>query len=426
MFQKYKIISDFKEKYREDWRKIAYNDIDEWNELLRVVSVITRDDKKAIDTEKLKIKQDQSKQELLAQEELRLNRLREQELFKEEQLKQQIEEERAKQKEIEKQRKAVEQEKRLREQEEIRRIEEENKAIVEKALREAKNDDEKNKATFLSFVAKMQEIEDKFSKDPNNIIALESALRKFQVVVNDYYSFKATLDKRELQRALNVWGINQDTLKQYEVRMAELVGQWEKTIEEKKAEKEVKKKEEEEKKKRVEKRKKEIEKIVNQIKNIDEEISPLYLTQYASDRDSMTSKERIKLYDKILKLYNIYSDIKNKQMSKYEYGYLLEKYPEWEIFKRIKDDYLGKETNAIRELQQLEKAAEEAAKAAAQVREYSKEEVDSWSFSKVKSFLREKGFLTSDGLIGPKKGVDPDDVRFAYNAHQRFVRKGEK
>jgi hypothetical protein len=59
-------------------------------------------------------------------------------------------------------------------------------------------------------------------------------------------------------------------------------------------------------------------------------------------------------------------------------------------------------------------------------KEYTKEEVDSWSFSKVKSFLREKGYLTTDGLRAPKKGVDPDDVRFAYNAHSRFVYKGEK
>jgi len=45
------------------------------------------------------------------------------------------------------------------------------------------------------------------------------------------------------------------------------------------------------------------------------------------------------------------------------------------------------------------------------------------SMAELRSFLADKGYLTDEGLRGPKKGVDPDDVRFAYNAYQRGERK---
>ncbi len=360
MYQTYKIVEKFRNKHRQIWGQIANNDLDKWNKLLEEIPRFTLEDKSSID---LKI---QEKKEL---------------------------------------------DKKILEA--IKQTEEENRAIVERIAAKAQNDDQKNAATFLKFVEDMQKIEDRFIKDANNIPALESALRKFQVLVNEFYSFKATLDKKELQRALTNASLTENSLKQYETRMAIKIGEWEKQIQNKKEE--IQRKEE-----LKEKRMKQLNEFIEYSKTIDEEISPLYLTKYASDRDIMTLKQRIILYDKIFKLFKKYKDKKKDLVITEKEFYGIEaKYPEIEIFKRIEDDYLVKESIAIDKLKQLEEEA-------AQVREYSKEEVDRWSFSKVKSFLREKGFLTSDGLIGPKKGVDPDDVRFAYNAHQRFVRKGEK
>jgi hypothetical protein len=59
-------------------------------------------------------------------------------------------------------------------------------------------------------------------------------------------------------------------------------------------------------------------------------------------------------------------------------------------------------------------------------RNYSKDEIDAMSKAELISFLEDRGFITAEGIRGPKKGVDPDDVRFAYNAYQRAERKGAK
>jgi hypothetical protein len=54
-------------------------------------------------------------------------------------------------------------------------------------------------------------------------------------------------------------------------------------------------------------------------------------------------------------------------------------------------------------------------------RNYSKEEIDAMSRDELRSFLDERGFITETGglIRAPRKGVDPDEVRFAYNAWQR-------
>jgi hypothetical protein len=397
MYNTYKSILEFKKKYDErEWKKIAYEDLSDWDELLKTIRKLTSDDKKEIDkkfmdkeTEKMRIEQEKEEKT----EKIRLDLLA---------------------KYQEENRKAMEEdEKRQQLAQELKARERENAEIVAKALEQAKNEDQKNVARFKNFIEKMTLIENSFLKDPNNIQTLESNIKKFQVIINDYYTFKATLDKDELRRALIEWGISNDDLKTFEKQMATKNGEWEKLIADKKA---TKQKEQDEKEKRVKTRQKEIQSFVNKIKKIDEEISPLYLTEYASDKDSMTSSQREKLYNKILKLYNSYSDTK-RSMSDYEYKYVLEANPEWEIFKTIKQEYLGNEREAIKQLKEEEKKPK---------KEYTKEEVDSWSFSKVKSFLTEKGYLTDDALRAPKKGVDPDDVRFAYNAYSRFARKGEK
>jgi hypothetical protein len=397
MYDAFKSVLQFKNKYDErEWKKIAYEDLSDWNELINQVRSITSRDyatinKEFMDREIEKMRIEQKKEEKA--EKIRLEQLAK------------LQEENRKRMEEDEKRKQIAQELKARERE--------NAEIVAKALEQAKNEDQKNVARFKTFIEKMTLIENSFLKDPNNLQTLESNIKKFQVIINDYYTFKSSLDKDELRRALIEWGISNDDLKTFEKQMATKNGEWEKLIADKKA---AKQKEQDEKEKRVKIRQKEIQSFVDKIKKIDEEISPLYLTEYASDKDSMTSSQREKLYNKILKLYNTYSDTK-RLMSEYEYKYVLEANPEWEIFKRIKQEYLGNEREAIKQLKEEEKKPK---------KEYTKEEVDSWSFSKVKSFLREKGFLTSEALIGPKKGVDPDDVRFAYNAYQRFARKGEK
>ena len=302
-----------------------------------------------------------------------------------------------------------EDEKRRKIQAELKAREKENAEIVAKALEQAKNENQKNAARFKSFIEKMTLIENSFLKDPNNIQALEKNIQKFQVIINDYYTFKSTLDKDELRQALSEWGISNDDLKLFEKQMAIKNGEWEKLIADKKA---IKKQEEEEKQKRVEKRQKEINKIKDKIQNIDEEIGSLYLTEYASNKDAYTYKQREKLYNKIVKLYTAYQDEK-KKLSAYEYKYLLEANPEWEIFATIKAEYLSIEPNLIEE----KKKEEETSK------EYTKEEVDSWSLDKVKNFLTKKGFRNDEGIIAPKKGKDPDDVRYAFNAYQRLIKK---
>ena len=153
--------------------------------------------------------------------------------------------------------------------------------------------------------------------------------------------------------------------------------------------------------------------IKDKIQKIDEDISDLYLTEYASNKGSYTLKQRIKLYDKIVRLYTAYQDEK-KKLSQYEYNYLLEANPEWEIFSTIKAEYLSNEKELIK---QLKKQEEETPK------EYTKEEIDTWSLDKIRKFLTKKGFRNDTNIIAPKKGKDPDDVRFAYNAYQRLIKK---
>jgi len=49
---------------------------------------------------------------------------------------------------------------------------------------------------------------------------------------------------------------------------------------------------------------------------------------------------------------------------------------------------------------------------------YDEAEVNKWSKEEVQKFLRNEGYLTDEGVIAPKKGVAPEDVRWAYNLLQ--------
>ena len=297
---------------------------------------------------------------------------------------------------------------------ELKAREKENAEIVAKAFAEAKNIDQQNAAKLKEFIAKMTLIENAFLKDPNNIQALQQQLNKFVVLINDFYTFKSTLDKKELQRALDEWGISNNDLKMFEAHMANKTSEWEKLITDKRNAKEQEKQQAEEKKV---KRQAEIRKIVDKIKTIDEKIGELYLENEREEiRDAMTISQRIKLYDKILKLYNTYSDTK-RMMSQYEYNYVSDANPEWEIFKRIKDNYLSKERDIIKKLEE-EKSKKKT------IPEYkTKEEVEALSKQEVKDLLIAFNVLIDGSLIyanvPPTDTKGRKDIRWAYNAFNR-------
>jgi hypothetical protein len=183
---------------------------------------------------------------------------------------------------------------------------------------------------------------------------------------------------------------------------------------------EAKQREEEERQREreYEQRYEEIEKIASKIKDYDEEISDLYLEYEREEiRDVMTASKRTKLYNSIVKVYNRYIDEKAK-LNKSEYKTLFDINPEWEIFDRVKNDYLSKELKLIEKAKKKPKKEKTPSPPRA-ARNYSKEEIDAMSMAELRSFLADKGFLTDEGLRAPKKGVDSDDVRFAYNAYQR-------
>ncbi len=176
-----------------------------------------------------------------------------------------------------------------------------------------------------------------------------------------------------------------------------------------------------ERKKGEEKRKK-MNQIASKIKDYDEEIGELYLEYEREEiRDTMTASKRTKLYNDIQKVYNKYIAEKAK-LKQGELASLNKEHPEWEIFDRVKNDYLSKELDLIEKAKKKPKKSPSPPRAA---RNYSKDEIDAMSMAEVRSFLADKGYLTDEGLRAPKKGVDPDDVRFAYNAYQRGERKGK-
>ena len=159
-------------------------------------------------------------------------------------------------------------------------------------------------------------------------------------------------------------------------------------------------------------RQKEVEKIITKIKDIDEEISPLYYTQYESEKGSMTVLQRTKLYDKIIKLYNKYSDLK-KELSQGEFRQLEQSYPEIESFATIKRDYIVAERELIKQLEKKKTIPEYK----------TKEEVEALSKAEVRDLLIAFNVLTDEGLIyanvPPTDTKGRKDIRWAYNAYNR-------
>ena len=176
----------------------------------------------------------------------------------------------------------------------------------------------------------------------------------------------------------------------------------------KEEEKQIKKDEEKQKKEREKK----VEKIIRRIKDIDEEMSPLYYTEYESEKGSMTLPQRRKLYNKILKYYNEYSDLK-KELTQKEFKELEESYPEIESFAIIKRDYIVAERDLIKQLETRKTIPEYK----------TKEQVEALSKDELESILIAFNVLTDEGLIyanvPPTDTKGRKDIRWAYNAYNR-------
>jgi hypothetical protein len=129
----------------------------------------------------------------------------------------------------------------------------------------------------------------------------------------------------------------------------------------------------------------------------------------------MTINQRTKLYDKILKLYNKFI-IEKQKLSQKEYeGLQGQQHPEWEMFKRIKDEYLNKEGKNI------DKLKIEESRAATSVRIYTRAELDAMSIKDIEKLL----IYSDDGstIMAPEKGITSQQDRDIYNAWNRKMNK---
>ena len=316
----------------------------------------------------------------------------------------------AKRREEEKQRKQEEQRKKKeaedlakQEQEEIQRILEQQKQLAEK--------DEYAKMAYdiKTIIAKLEEINTLFDNTAkNNIQQKNIYLQRYEKNVKEYYDYKSSIPRNawnNVYKALGK-GIDEKFISGVEKEFDRNIKKFKKNIEEVSVEKE-KEKEKQEEIKKV--RKELMEQVRIKISDIDDEISYLYLTEYESNKGTMTSKKRTALYNKILKLYNSYL-FEKKKISQNEFIGLEKDNPEWEIFQQIKNDYLDTELQKIKQMETIP--------------EYkTKEEVEALSKTELREILTAFNVLTSEGLIydnvPPTDTKGRKDIRWAYNAYNR-------
>jgi hypothetical protein len=369
-----------------------------------------REEIRKIEEEQKKIKELKQKE---ASEKNRLKQLEENARKKAEQRKRLEEEEVAKEaynarkKEEEKQRKAEEQRKKKeaedlvkQEQEEIQRILEQKRQLGEK------NEYAKMAADINIIIAELEKINTTFDNaSRNNLTQKESLLKKYEKNVKEYYDYKSSIPKNAF---INVYkalgkGIDEKFLLALEKEFDRNIKKFKKDIDEVSLEKQ---KQEEIKNKRKEL----MENVKSKINDLEEEISPLYLTEFSSNKDTMRIVQRQRLYVKISKLYNSYL-FEKKKISQNEY-YSIEQ-PEWEMFKRIKDEYLDTE---LKEIEKMETKKT--------IPEYkTKEEVEALSKTELREILTAFNVLTDEGLIysnvPPTTTTGRKDIRWAYNVYNR-------
>jgi uncharacterized protein with von Willebrand factor type A (vWA) domain len=188
----------------------------------------------------------------------------------------------------------------------------------------------------------------------------------------------------------------------------------------------------EEQLKAKEKRREEIAIIKANINDLEEEISDLWLRKFQGE--SLTISERDRLYDKIYKLYTK-AILEKKKLTDKDYKQLYKTNPEWEIFDRVKKEYLDIEAKAlaadkkVRDEEAIQKAKEKSKSKAKTKesketsREWTKDEIEAMTKGQLKQFLTDVGVLTDEGLIyanvPPTNTTGPKDIRYAYNAYKR-------
>jgi len=386
----YNDVIKFKNSYNiGDWRKIAYKDFIGWEELIN-------NSKALILNENIYIKD-----------------------FNDEA----IREYNAKKKEEEKKKKEEERLKKQQEEEMIKKGQEQ----IAKQIEREKSFANKNAqivAELKGKVLDLQKVKLSFEKtDKMNISKKESDLRKYKAILDDVLITIDDLPKKDLPSIYKNWGITEEDLK-YEIKiMKSLLKTFAKDIEDTKAIKE-------EQLKAKEKRREEIAIIKANINDLEEEISDLWLRDFAGN--SLTISERDRLYDKIYKLYTKFILEKNK-LSKNEFdGILATTEPEWELFNRVKKEYLDIEAKALaadkktRDEEAIQKAKEKSkskAKTKETSREWTKDEINDLSIKELEQILRDSGVLEGKVIDYSKVPEGQGYIRWAYNA---FIRKTKK
>lgn len=309
---------------------------------------------------------------------------------------------------------------------ELSKIERDQKAKIDKAQKAALEEEQKQKEEELKRILEEEEkTNDKYQKKANDIkkilITLKEAKEKFDKIDKNNVSgrekklkiLETTLEElNQYKQGIKLWewlpiyeklDMNEKQLEEIESKYYINILEMKKQIEKASIEKE-------EKKKIQEKRKQLQEDVKSKIMDIDEKISELYLTKYANDKGIMTAKQRLALYDKIVKLYKDYFIWKGK-ITPNEFAGIVQQ--EWEIFDIIKRDYIDTELDEIKKIEETKTIPEYK----------SKEEVEALSKVKLANFLINVGVLTDEGLIydnvPPTDTKGRKDIRWAYNAYKR-------
>jgi hypothetical protein len=388
----YNDVIKFKNSYNiGDWKKIAYKDFIGWEELIN-------NSKALILTENIYIKDFNDAA---------------------------IREYNAKKKEEEKKKKEEERLKKQQEEEMIKKGQEE----IAKQIEREKSYANKNAQIVAELKAKVLDLQKaklSFEKtDKMNISKKESDLRKYKAILDDVLITIDDLPKKDLPSIYKNWGITEEDLK-FEIKiMKSLLKTFTKDIEDTKAIKE-------EQLKAKEKRREEIAIIKANINDLEEEISQLWLTEYESNKDSYTISQRDRLYDKIYKLYTKFILEKNK-LSKNEFdGILATTEPEWEIFDRVKKEYLDIEAKALaadkkaRDEEAIQKAKEKSkskAKTKEPSREWTKDEIKDLSIKELEQILRDSGVLEGKVIDYSKVPEGQNYIRWAYNAYLKILKR---
>ena len=142
-----------------------------------------------------------------------------------------------------------------------------------------------------------------------------------------------------------------------------------------------------------------INEIADKIRDLEEDLSKLYLTEWESEiKYNPKPIKRKALYNKILKIYEKFINTK-KKISQKEYNNIFKTNPEWELFDRVKTEYIDIEPDRIKKLE----------------KKYTKEELDAMSIDEIEKLL----IKLPNGSILTAQLAGTDEYREIYNAWNR-------